>query len=106
MAEMIHLTCPECGNALEIPAALEEFSCMYCGKRARTAAVKAMNESAGSDYEALRAELREALDRAGFDVCGLFGDTDFHAPTPEAERWHLVARTRKTGDWYLNADRA
>ena len=61
MAEMIHLTCPECGNALEIPAALEEFSCMYCGKRARTAAVKAMNESAGSDYEKVRAELREAL---------------------------------------------
>jgi SAM-dependent methyltransferase len=52
------------------------------------------------------AELREALDRAGFEVCGLFGDTDFHAPTPETERWHLVARTRKTGDWYLNADRA
>ena len=52
------------------------------------------------------AELREALDRAGFDVCGLFGDTDFHAPTPKAERWYLVARTRKTGDWYLNADRA
>lgn len=61
MPDMIQLTCPECGNALEIPAALEEFSCMYCGKRARTAAVKAMNESAGSDYAALRAELREKL---------------------------------------------
>ena len=48
MAETIHLTCPECGNTLEVPAALEEFSCMYCGKRARTATVKAMNESAGS----------------------------------------------------------
>lgn len=64
MAETIHLTCPECGNTLEVPAALEEFSCMYCGKRARTATVKAMNESAGSAYEEIRAELREKLPEA------------------------------------------
>ena len=64
MAETIHLTCPECGNTLEVPAALEEFSCMYCGKRARTATVKAMNESAGSAYEEIRAELCEKLPEA------------------------------------------
>ena len=70
MAEMIHLTCPECGNALEIPAALEEFSCMYCGKRARTAAVQAMNESAGSDYEKVRAALTRILNEGdGGMIC-------------------------------------
>ena len=25
--------CPGCGNALEIPEGLEEFSCLYCGRR-------------------------------------------------------------------------
>lgn len=48
--------------------------------------------------------LRSALDRAGFDLCGLFGGFDFSAPAPTTERWHIVARTRKRGDWYLCAD--
>ena len=48
--------------------------------------------------------LRSALDRAGFDLCGIFGGFDFSAPAPTAERWHIVARTRKRGDWYLCAD--
>lgn len=46
-------------------------------------------------------ELRQALDAAGFDVCAVYGDTDFHTPTPTTERLHVVARTRKVGPWYL-----
>ncbi len=47
------------------------------------------------------AELRAALDAAGFDLCGIFADFQFSPITPETERWHIVARTRKRGDWYL-----
>ncbi len=46
-------------------------------------------------------ELTAALDRAGFDLCGVFADPEFSPITPVTERWHIVARTRKTGDWYL-----
>lgn len=49
--------------------------------------------------------LRAALDHAGFDLCGIFGGFDFAPPAPTAERWHIVARTRKRGDWYLCADK-
>lgn len=61
MAEMVHLICPECGNKLEIPASLEEFSCLYCGKRARTSVVRELNKNADSAYEEKRAALRETL---------------------------------------------
>lgn len=47
------------------------------------------------------ATLRAALDAAGFDLCGIFSDFDFSPITPTSERWHIVARTRKQGDWYL-----
>ena len=65
MAQMIRLTCPECGNTMDVPAELEEFSCLYCGKRARTAAVKALNENAEATYAQLRAEKRLLLLRLG-----------------------------------------
>lgn len=35
--EKIVGNCPFCGKELEIPVGLEEFSCLYCGKRSRTA---------------------------------------------------------------------
>ncbi len=46
-------------------------------------------------------ELRDALDATGFDLCGIFSDFDFSPITPDCERWYIVARTRKKGDWYL-----
>lgn len=49
-------------------------------------------------------ELRHALDMAGFDVCGIFSDFDFSPISETSERWYIVARTRKRGDWYLCAD--
>ena len=45
--------------------------------------------------------LTSALDRAGFDLCGVFGDIDFSLPVHDTPRWYFVARTRKRGDWYL-----
>lgn len=50
-------------------------------------------------------ELTGALDRAGFDLCGIFSDFDFSPVKPDTERWYIVARTRKTGDWYLCTDK-
>ena len=53
---------------------------------------------------ALEAELTAALDEAGFDLCGIYSDFDFSPVTETTERWYVVARTRKRGDWYLCAD--
>lgn len=50
-------------------------------------------------------EIRAALDEAGFDLCGMYGDFDFSPVDETTERWYIVARTRKVGDWYLCADR-
>ena len=51
------------------------------------------------------AELCAALDEAGFDLCGIYSDFDFSPVTDTTERWYVVARTRKQGDWYLCTDR-
>ncbi|MBE6652716.1 MAG: class I SAM-dependent methyltransferase [Ruminococcaceae bacterium] len=51
-------------------------------------------------------ELRAALDEAGFDLCGMFADFDFSPVTKTTERWYVVARTRKRGEWYLCEERA
>ena len=50
------------------------------------------------------AELCAALDGAGFDLCGMYADFDFSPVTEATERWYVVARTRKRGDWYLCED--
>ena len=50
------------------------------------------------------AELRAALDEAGFDLCGIFADFHFAPVAPDTERWYVVARTRKRGEWYLCDD--
>ena len=49
-------------------------------------------------------ELTAALDAAGFDICGTYADFDFSPVTETTERWYVVARTRKKGDWYLCED--
>ncbi len=49
--------------------------------------------------------LTQALDKAGFDLCGIFSDFNFNPPTHDTPRWYIVARTRKLGDWYLCADK-
>ena len=61
--------------------------------------VRADEEQTERCYD--EAEIRAALDEAGFDLCGMFADFDFSPVMPDTERWYVVARTRKRGDWYL-----
>ena len=60
MSEMRKITCPQCGNALDIPAELEEFSCLYCGARTKLADLLPKPAVQG-DYEQELAYLRQEL---------------------------------------------
>ena len=42
-----------------------------------------------------REEIEKALQKAGFEVLGVFGGFDFSAPAPDAERWFFAARAKK-----------
>ena len=53
--------CPNCGKPLEIPAELEEFSCLYCGVRSKTANLRVKKEIVEGEFESRREELRERL---------------------------------------------
>ena len=57
--EYINGHCPQCGKPLQIPADLQEFSCMYCG--ARTDAEAIQKDVSEETYQAERAYLRENL---------------------------------------------
>lgn len=57
--EKIVGNCPFCGKELEIPAGLEEFSCLYCGKRSRTAVLTM--EAPQADVQTLGRELLQAV---------------------------------------------
>lgn len=57
MADLIKVTCPNCGKVLDVPGELEEFSCLYCGVRSRVAALLAPPV----DCAAVLPELREKL---------------------------------------------
>ena len=62
MADTIRGVCPQCGKKLEIPAELEEFSCLYCGARMRTQALQAKPVQAEA-VEALLAQLPGCITR-------------------------------------------
>lgn len=53
--------CPNCGKPLEIPAELEEFSCLYCGARSKTADLRRKKEIVEGEFEQRRETLRERL---------------------------------------------
>ncbi len=40
-------------------------------------------------------ELRESLEKCGFEVLGFFGDYGFNAPKTDSERWYIIARAKK-----------
>ena len=61
MAEMQKITCPHCGKELEIPAELDEFSCLYCGERIRRTEIQEEKEEITSTYEAEREYLKKNL---------------------------------------------
>lgn len=56
--------CPNCGKPLEIPAELEEFSCLYCGARSKTAELRVKKEIVPGEFEERREALRERLPKA------------------------------------------
>ena len=62
MADTIRGVCPQCGKKLEIPAELEEFSCLYCGARMRTEALQAKPVQAEA-VEELLAQLPGCITR-------------------------------------------
>lgn len=53
--------CPNCGKPLEIPAELEEFSCLYCGARSKTADLRVKKEIVEGEFAERREALRERL---------------------------------------------
>ena len=40
-------------------------------------------------------EIRASLERAGFELIGIYGDYKFSTPTDTSERWYFVARAKK-----------
>ena len=63
MSETIKGNCPHCGKPLEIPAELEEFSCLYCGERMptqRLTAPEKQTECSEEDRRYLREKLAAA----------------------------------------------
>jgi hypothetical protein len=40
-------------------------------------------------------EIRASLERAGFELIGIYGDYKFSEPTDTSERWYFVARAKK-----------
>ena len=64
MEEMTTGLCPNCGHALQIPAELESFSCMYCGERltkrqllTQAAAAQRSDEDCATSYDRAVARL-------------------------------------------------
>ncbi|MBQ3357203.1 MAG: hypothetical protein IJG45_08875 [Oscillospiraceae bacterium] len=61
MEATIKGNCPNCGKPLEIPAELEEFSCLYCGARSKTADLRVKKDIVPGEFEKRREALRERL---------------------------------------------
>lgn len=61
MEEIKRGNCPNCGKLLEIPADLEEFSCLYCGVRSKTADLREKKEVVEGEFDERREALRERL---------------------------------------------
>lgn len=61
--EFLQGPCPECGNELQIPSHLTEFSCLYCGKRLTPADLVPAEPPRG-DFSDARAQALELLPKA------------------------------------------
>ena len=61
MTQKITGNCPYCGKALEIPAELTEFSCLYCGARSHTELLKGQTDFRSEDLEELASLLPQTL---------------------------------------------
>lgn len=63
MADTIKIECPNCRKTLDIPAGLEEFSCMYCGERMKLAELLQPTEAQTEAEAYLCAHLPETVTR-------------------------------------------
>ena len=61
MAEVLKGNCPYCGNELEIPAHLQEFSCLYCGKRSHIDLLRSRQDFNRADLTELASQLPQTL---------------------------------------------
>lgn len=61
MAEMMKLTCPNCGKELEIPGELDEFSCLYCGTRSSVAELANSKAETPENFEERLADVQARL---------------------------------------------
>lgn len=64
MEEIRKGNCPHCGKPLEIPAELEEFSCLYCGARSKTADLCVKKAIVAGEFEQRRQVLLQELPKA------------------------------------------
>ena len=61
MSEKLVGHCPHCGNEIEIPAHLQEFSCLYCGRRSHIDLLRNQQDFHKEDLEALASQLPGTL---------------------------------------------
>lgn len=65
MSEKLIGHCPHCGNEIEIPAHLQEFSCLYCGARSYTDLLRAQADFRPEDLQELASQLPQTLKERG-----------------------------------------
>ncbi len=61
MTEKIVGNCPYCGKEIEIPLSLQEFSCLYCGKRSHIDLLHAQQDFRMEDLMELASQLPQTL---------------------------------------------
>ena len=59
--EMITLTCSNCGKELQVPAELEEFSCLYCGEKLKMAELLPAEAADPADLADVREHLIDCI---------------------------------------------
>ena len=55
------LTCPNCGREIQVPAELEEFSCVYCGAKHSLSALTAPSQADEADRRYAEAHLLDCI---------------------------------------------
>lgn len=98
--------CPECGEPLQIPGSLKQFSCMYCG--ARLTQDTLITEETGpeadvpaEDGAAFAAYYRENILRTVADYSGIEKELTQNAFIPAFDRY-----SQGTGEIFRQLDRA
>lgn len=61
MNETVTLRCKSCGKELQIPAELEQFSCLYCGEKMRMAEMLAPAQTDPEDERLVRERLFDCI---------------------------------------------